>query len=157
MTLIFADKAKQVGATAYTPCPKWTSFRIDGATILYEPGVYQGDGTENRVNLCVRSEEGVERLLEYEESLTGSVCSCVKGEGETQHVKAKLLWDRIRFFDMSNARVSRPPTLRGFRCNLIFAIKGKWTSHGQTGLSVEVSDIQLLEPQEEDYKSPFIG
>ena len=155
MALIFADKAKQMGATAFTPCPKWTTFRVDNCTILFEPGVYQGEGTENRVNVCVRSKEGVARLLDFEKCLSGSICSCVKGEDELQHIKAKLIWDKIRFFDMENERVNRPPKLAGYCCNLMFNIKGKWSSHGQVGLSLEVSDIQLVEPKELDYKSPF--
>ena len=118
--------------------------------------MYQGEGTENRVNVCVKSEEAVSKVLDFEKCLSGSICSCVKGEDELQHIKAKLIWDKIRFFDMENERVNKPPKLGGCCCNLIFNIKGKWASHGQTGLSLEVSDIQLVEPKELDYKSPFM-
>ena len=158
MALTFADKAKQMGATSFTPCPKWTTFRVDNATILWEPGVYQGEGTENRVNCCVKSDEAVSKLLDSEKCIVGpaAVCSCVKGENELQHIKAKLSWDKIRFFDMENERVNKPPKLAGYCCNLIFNIKGKWASHGQVGLSLEVQDIQLVEPKELDYKSPFV-
>ena len=156
MALIFADKAKQMGATSFTPLPKWESFRIDDAIILWEPGVYQGEGSENRVNICIKSDEGVAKLLEYEKSLSGSVCSCVKGEDEFQHIKAKLVWDKIRFFDVAHERVDKPPKLTGHSCNIIFNIKGKWASHGQGGLSLEVANIQLLEPKEPDTKSPFM-
>ena len=158
MALVFAEKAKQMGSTAFNPLPKWESFRVDNCTILWEPGVYQGEGTENRVNVCIRSDEVINKILEFEKCFVGpaTVCSCVKGEGELQHVKAKLIWDRIRFFDMGNERVNKPPKLSGYLCNLIFNIKGKWASHGQVGLSLEVSDIMLLEPKELDYKSPFL-
>ena len=156
MALIFADKAKQMGATLFTPCPKWKTFRVDNCTILWEPGVYQGEGTENRVNVCIQNDEAMAKLLDFEKCLSGSICSCVKGEDEQQHIKCKLIWDKIRFFDLTNERVNKPPKLAGYRCNLVFNIKGKWASHGQTGLSLEVSDIQLVEPQELDYKSPFM-
>ena len=156
MTLTFADKAKQMGATSFTPCPKWTTFRVNDCIILWEPGVYQGEGTENRVNVCVKSEEAVSKILEFEKSLSGSICSCVKGEDEMQHIKAKLIWDKIRFFDLKNERVNKPSKLGGYCCNLMFNIKGKWASHGQVGLSLEVSDIQLVEPRELDYTSPFM-
>ena len=63
---------------------------------------------------------------------------------------------RFGFFNVENERISKPPTLAGYNCNVLFHIKGKWASHGQVGLSVEVSDIQLLEPDEADYKSPFL-
>ena len=158
MSLIFADKAKQMGATAYTPCAKWETFRVDRGMILFEPGVYQGDGSENRVNVCVSSPEAVDCLQEFEKQLEGNVCSCVKERDNLlQHVKAKLIWDRIRFFNAENEKVSKPPKLSGYICNVIFAIKGRWASHGQTGLCLEVTDIQLLEPREQEYeyKSPF--
>ena len=156
MVLVFADKAKQMGGTSFTPLPKWESFRIDDCMILWEPGVYQGEGSENRVNICIKSDEGVAKILEYEKSLSGSVCSCVKGEDEFQHIKAKLVWDKIRFFDVAHERVDKPPKLTGHSCNIIFNIKGKWASHGQGGLSLEVANIQLLEPKEPDTKSPFM-
>ena len=155
MTLIFSEKAKQMGSTAFTPLPKWESFRVNNCIVLYEPGVYQGEGTENRVNICVKSDEVISKILEFEKCLSGSICSCVKGEGELQHVKAKLIWDKVRFFDLENERVNKPPKLAGYLCNLMFNIKGKWASHGQVGLSLEVSDLQLVEPRELDYKSPF--
>ena len=157
MALIFAEKAKQMGSTSFTPLPKWESFRVDNCTILWEPGVYQGEGTENRVNVCVKSEQGVARILEFENCLgqSASVCSCVKGEDEFQHIKTKFVWDKIRFFDVAHERVDKPPKLTGHSRNLIFNIKGKWASHGQVGLSLEVANIQLLEPKEPDTKSPF--
>ena len=168
MSLVFADKAKQVGSTAYTPCPLWETFRVDEATILYEPNVYQGDGTENRVNICVSSAFLVAKMQEYEKQLDGNVCTCIKErDGDTggscneyykstSHVKAKLFWDRVKFFDCNNERVPRPPKLAGYTCNVICAIKGKWNSHGQQGLSLEVTDIQLIEPREQECKSPCL-
>ena len=163
MVLVFSDKAKQVGATLYSPCPKWESFRVDQATILYEPNVYEGNGTENRVNVCVSSADAVTRMQEYEKHLDGgNVCTCIKQRdsgacsNSTTHIKAKLCWDRVRFFDLQNERVNRPPKLAGYTCNVIFAIKGKWNSHGQQGLSVEVTDIQLIEPREQEHTSAFV-
>ena len=156
MPLIFADKAKQMGGTNFTPLPKWESFRVDNATILWEPGVFAPEGGENRVNICIKSDEGVAKIQEYEKSLSGSICSCVKGEGDFEHIKAKLVWDKVRFFDVAHERVEKPPRLTGHSCNLIFNIKGKWASRSQNGLSLEVADIQLLAPKEVDTKSPFM-
>ena len=65
MTLIFSEKAKQMGSTAFTPLPKWESFRVNNCLVLYEPGVYQGEGTENRVNICVKSDEVISKILEF--------------------------------------------------------------------------------------------
>ena len=84
------------------------------------------------------------------------MCSVIKDCGNFYYVRAKMQWDKVRFFNAENERVSKPHTLAGYNCNVMFHIKGKWASHGQVGLSVEVTDIQLLEPEETDYKSPFL-
>ena len=73
-----------------------------------------------------------------------------------QHVKCKLIWDKISFYDLTNERVNKPPRLGGYVCNCVFVVKGKWMSHGQRGLCVERSDVQLVYPREVDYKSPFL-
>ena len=156
MTLVFANTGKQMGATYFTPCPKWEAFRVDDAKILWEPGVYQGDGTELRVNVCARSDELVERVLEFESVLKGKVCSCVKGEGELQHVKSKLSWDQIKFYDHNHNMIQRPAKLGGYMCNLMYAIKGKWASNGQNGLSLELTHCQILYANEMESKCPFL-
>ena len=156
MSLTFAEKGKQMGATLFTPCPKWETFRIDDAKIMWQPGVFGGDGTENRVNVCFQSSEGESRIHEFEKYLSGKVCSCVKGEEGMQHIKAKMSWDKVRFYDTNSNVLLKPPNLMGYKCNVIFAIKGKWQASGQNGLSLEVTNIQLLEPTEQEYICPFI-
>ena len=155
MTLVFADKGKQLGATLFTPCPKWEAFRLDDAKILWQPGVFGGDGTENRVNICFQSSEGEDKIHEYEKCLFGKICSCVKGDDGLRHIKAKMSWDKVRFYDVNNNKLLKPPTLAGYRCNVMFAIKGKWQASGQNGLSLEVTNIQLLEHTEEEHECPF--
>ena len=156
MSLIFADKGKQMGATLFTPCPKWETFRIDNAKILWRPGVYGGDFTENRVNVCFQNSDGEARIHEFENCLGGKVCSCVKGEDGMQHIKAKMSWDKVRFYDTNSNILLKAPNLMGYKCNVILAIKGKWNASGQNGLSLEVTNIQLLEPTEQEYTCPFI-
>ena len=156
MSLIFADKGKQLGATLFTPCPKWETFRIDDAKIMWQPGVFGGDGSENRVNVCFQSSEGETRIQEFEKCLSGKVCSCVKGEDGMQHIKAKMAWDKVRIYNTECKLIDNPPSLQGYKCNVIFAIKGKWNASGQNGLSLEVTNIQLLEPTEQEYTCPFI-
>ena len=155
MVLVFSDVAKQVGATLYSPCPRWESFRVDQVDVLFEPNVYQGLGDENRVNVCLSSADLVKRMQEFEKQLDGNVCTCIKQRESSEYVKAKLFWDRVRFFDVNNERVNRPSRLAGYTCNIVVTIKGKWNSHAQQGLSVEVTDIQLIEPRDQECKSPF--
>ena len=151
MALVFADKSLQTGPTLFTPLLKWVNFKVTNAKILYQPGVFGGDGTEMRVNICIQSEEGEEEIRLYERSLTGNVCSCIK-EG---HIKAKMSWDKVRFFDIAGKAVDKPNRLAGYKVNLVFLIKGKWAAMGKTGLCLEVSDIQLVEEQEPQEFSPF--
>ena len=151
MSLTFAEKGKQMGATLFTPCPKWETFRIDDAKIIWQPGVFGGDGTENRVNICFQSSDGEYKVHEYEKCLSGKVCSCVKGEDGLRHIKAKMAWDKVRFYDENNNKLLKPPNLAGYTCNVMFAIKGKWQASGQNGLSLEVTNIQLLEHTEEEH------
>ena len=152
-TLTFADKAKVLGATSFFPC-KFESFRVDGCTILFEPNVYNGTGDEPRVSACIQSEELIQKVLAYEEELTGPVSSAVKGEMD--HVKVKITWDKIRFYDLQPELTDRPQRLGGWTCNIVFVIKGKWVSHGQSVLSIEASDIQLVEAKEAVHKNPFL-
>ena len=156
MKLVFADKGKQLGATLFTPCPQWESFRVDKAKIIWQPGVYNGDGTENRVNICFQSSDGEVAIHEYEKYLSGKVCSCIKGDEGLRHIKAKMAWDKVRFYDEHTNKLSKPPiSLAGYTCNVMFAIKGKWQASGQNGLSLEVTNIQLLEHMEEEHECPF--
>ena len=156
MTLVFADKGKQLGATLFTPCPKWEAFRLDNAKIIWQPGVFGGDGTENRVNICFQSSEGEDKIHEYEKCLFGKVCSCVKGDDGFRHIKAKMAWDKVRFYDANSNKLLKPPNLAGYVCNVMFAIKGKWQASGQMGLSLEVTNIQLLCAADDDLgKCPF--
>ena len=157
MTLVFANSAKQMGATLFWPCPKWETFRVDDATILWEPGVYQGTGEENRVNVCVRSEELSDTIREMElGALAGNVCSCVKIANDSKHVKAKMSWDKVVFYDSACKQVGRPPALAGFNCNLVFVIKGKWACNGQAGLSLELTHCQLIQSVVKENKCPFL-
>ena len=153
MALTFADKAKVLGATSFFPC-KWESFRVDGCKILFEPNVYNGTGEENRVNVCIQNEQLIEKVLAYEEELTGPVSSAVKGEMD--HVKCKITWDKIRFYDLQAELTDRPQRLGGWTSNIVFVIKGKWVSHGQSGLSIEATDIQLVEAKQTAHKNPFL-
>ena len=164
MTLVFAEKGKQLGATLFTPCPQWESFRLDNARIIWQPGVFGGDGTENRVNICFQTSEGEDTIFAYEKCLFGKVCSCVKGEDGMRHIKAKMSWDKVKFYMGQNSNrllkstdlIGHSPPLAGYKCNVMFAIKGKWQASGQMGLSLEVSHVQLLEPADDDHVCPFL-
>ena len=73
------------------------------------------------------------------------MCSCVKENVDSRHIKAKLDLDKLRFFNAQHEKIESPPRLIGIACNMMLAIKGKWESRGQQGLSLMVTDIQILE------------
>ena len=154
MALVFAEKSLKTGPTVFTPCPEWVSFKVENVKILYNPGVFgDSDNSANRVNICLQSIVAQTKILSYELSLSGgNICSCIKEE----HIKAKMSWDKIQFFDISGTKVQRPDSLAGYTANVMFLIKGKWSAMGQVGLCLEVSHIQLMQgPQEAEDTCPF--
>jgi hypothetical protein len=154
MSLIFASQAlKQTGEASFTPLLKWEQLRINKAFIVYEPGVFGGDGSESRVNICIKNDAAVAKILEMEEqNLSQPVSSCVKeADGDDSgYIKAKIDLDKARFFNASHEKIEKPSRLIGLCCNVMLSIKGKWESRGQQGLSLLVTDIQVL-----DSVSPF--
>ena len=57
MPLTFASQAlKQTDEASFTPLLKWEQLRINKAFIVYEPGVFGGDGSESRVNICIKND-----------------------------------------------------------------------------------------------------
>ena len=157
-TLAFADTTKTIGPCVYRPLVKHESFQVDDATVKFEPGVFQGTGEENRVNICITSLKACEKVLELEKQLSGiPVCSAVKEkESMQQYVKCKLLWNKCRFFNIYHELVNKPPVLAGHQIRCVFSVKGSWTSHGQQGLSIEITDIQLIQAKTIEHKSPFL-
>jgi hypothetical protein len=155
MSLVFSSRAlQQTGEATFTPLLKWEQLRINKAFIVYEPGVFGGDGSEARVNICIKNDAAVAKILEMEEqNLSQPVSSCVKeadGEDDSGYIKAKIDLDKARFFNASHEKIEKPSRLIGLCCNVMLSIKGKWESRGQQGLSLLVTDIQVL-----DGVSPF--
>ena len=153
MSLTFASQAlKQTDEAIFTPLLKWEQLRINKAFIVYEPGVFGGDGSESRVNICIKNDAAVAKILEIEQqNLSQPVCSCVKkADDDSGYIKAKIDVDKARFFNASHEKIEKPSRLIGLRCNVMLSIKGKWESRDQQGLSLLVTDIQVL-----DSVSPF--
>jgi hypothetical protein len=137
----WASTSRKNGNVTFTACTRENrpiTLRLAGSTILFEPSVYGGDGTELRRSICFKASDSItQQLLEFEVGLTNS---CVKDEV----VKAKISMDKVRVWDQCNHRIEAPEQWRGHECNVVFHLRGKWETKSQSGLCLEVTDIQLL-------------
>ena len=146
----FSDNSKKVGNVTFTSLKKPTQLRLDSAEIIYEPNVYGGDGSENRVNISFKVSDFLQQSLTEMEKEINATSSCLKED----IMKCKLTLDKVRFYDIGKSRMTKPEKLRGFVVNAMATVKGKWETRTSSGLSLEVTDIQLLDRVEQE-ECPF--
>jgi hypothetical protein len=149
-TIKFSDNSKKVGNVTFTSLKKPTQLRLDSAEIVYEPGVYGGDGSENRVNISFKVSDFLQQSLTEMEKEINATSSCLKED----IMKCKLTLDKVRFYDIGKSRMTKPEKLRGFVVNAMATVKGKWETRTSSGISLEVTDIQLLDRVEQE-ECPF--
>ena len=146
----FSDTSKKVGSVTFTSLTKPVQLRLDSSQIVYEPGVYKGDGSENRVNISFKVPDSTQQTVTEMEKEVNATCSCLKED----IMKCKLSLDRVRFYDIGKSRMTKPEKLRGFVVNAVATVRGKWETRTSSGLSIEVTDIQLLDRVEQE-ECPF--
>ena len=124
---------------------------LRGVRVVYEPSVYGGDGTETRKNIVLEVPvEALETIRGYEASIDASrLCSCIRDDA----LRCKINMDKVRIFDRSNYLVAPPDIWRDLAVNVVILLKGRWSTKTQTGLSLEVMDVQLT--PDTPPKSPF--
>ena len=124
---------------------------IEDCRVLFTPNVYKGDGSETRLNLCLKeSGLGASKIQIHESSLRGNVCSNVKED----YIKCKIDLNNLSLFNLTNEKIdSKDIDWVNLRCNALIHVKGKWESKTQVGLQLECTDLQIL-PNEEKV-SPF--
>jgi hypothetical protein len=142
----FSENSKKVGNVTFTSLVKPAQLRLDSSQIVFEPSVYGGDGTENRVNISCKVPDALQQEIAEMEKEIDAGCSCLKED----ILKCKMTLDRVKFYDATKARIGKPNKLRGYAMNAIATVKGKWETRTSSGLSIEVSDIQLLDKIEQD-------
>ena len=128
-------------------------LKLEGVRIAFEPGVFGGDGTERRKNICFSgvNEDILEQLRGLEAEIGGRVCSAIKGE----LLKCKFTPSATFVYDTQGAHTDAPPSWRNWTVNAIVKARGQWATHAQNGLCLDVTDIQLLKPSEEGSVCPF--
>ena len=125
----------------FEPLNPLVTLPLTGARVVYEPSVYGGDGAETRKNIVLEvSAEALDTIRGHEASIDPSrLCSCIKDDA----LKCKISMDKVRIFDHCNVPIAPPETWRDLRVNAVVLLKGRWSTKTQTGLSLEVVDVQL--------------
>ena len=117
--------------------------QVWGATVQYEPSVYGGDGSKPKKNIVLsisEEEQGLFQLLE--QTLDAKkLNSCIKDGA----VKAKTTMDEVHVYDASKNPAKHPQQWKGCCVNAVIQMKGVWSSKTQSGLSLELTDIQVLD------------
>jgi hypothetical protein len=134
----------------FTPLQPKQHIIISNATVLFEPSVYGGNGTETRVNLVLRAQSlasggaALEAVRSIEASLgLDSRYSVAKGDDT---IKCKLVLDEVRTFDAEHAAfaVPSPAQWKGALVNARLEVRGSWQSRLGSGLSIVCTDVQFL-------------
>ena len=116
---------------------------LSAADVVYEPSVYGGDGSEPRKNIVLAISPDQEAQFHAMEEAADSkkLISCIK-DGT---VKAKITMTSVNFYDAAKNSIDPPQRWKGCCVNAVVQMRGMWSSKNQSGLSLEVTDIQILE------------
>ena len=146
-------KSVKKGPITFTPATydgDPITILIEDARVLFTPNVYKGDGSETRLNLCLKSDLGTSKVEIHESSLDGDVCSAVKED----YIKCKIDLNTLSLFTQENKKIdSKDIDWINLRVNALIHIRGKWESKTQVGLQLQCTDLQILEDVEKT--SPF--
>ena len=117
--------------------------QVWGALVEYEPSVYGGDGTEPRKNITLGISEEEQGLFQLLEQVVDpkKLNSCIKDGA----VKAKMTTAEVNVYDASKNPTAHPLQWKGCRVNAVVQMRGMWSSKTQSGLSLELTDIQVLD------------
>ena len=116
---------------------------LNSSSVIYEPSVFGGDGSESRKNIVFSIHPDVAQQIQDLEATidTKKLISAIK-DGT---IKAKLNLPTVRVYDTEKNVTQQPDKWRDCVVNAVILIKGKWTSKTQSGLSMEVTDLQILD------------
>ena len=125
----------------FEPMNPPVALPLRGVRVVYEPSVYGGDGTEVRKNIVLEvAQETLGIVRGHEASIDASkLCSCIRDD----NLRCKISMDKVRIFDQTDSLVAPPVIWRDLTVNVVVLLKGWWSTKTQTGLSMEVVDVQL--------------
>ena len=144
----WSEESRKTGNVTFTSCNvggQPINLLFEDVKIPFEPSQFGGDGTETRRTICFSGapDEVRKQLADMEGSIEAS-SSCMKDE----LIRCKINMDKVRCFDENRKLIDTPKTLRGWNANAQILIRGKWKTRQASGLSLEVTDIQLIEARE---------
>ena len=163
------------------PLPALEGRRWRAAELaLAHPAAY-GDQEARRVNVCFEPDAaaadffaGLERELvdrlaaksAHEPKIFNKALarpeiearmqSCLKtSQRGSSFLKAKLNWDRVRFWDGEGQPLESPGDLAGRLAKVRVELRQVWLMSPQCGLLLEVTDLQLREAAARQAECPF--
>jgi hypothetical protein len=128
-------------AVIFEPMNPPVTMPLRGVRVVYEPSVYGGDGTEVRKNIVLEVAQDTFGIVRgHETSIDAArLCSCIRDD----NLRCKINMDKVRIYDQTDSLVAPPLIWRDQRANVVVLLKGWWNTKTQTGLSMEVVDVQL--------------
>ncbi len=139
-------------AVTFTAYPKPVQVLIRDATVVYEPSVFGGDGSETRVNVTLRCDDKTVATIRALEGIEDfSLVSAVKQMG----VRAKMDKTSVLVYDTEGNVAPAPDVWRGARVNALLVAKGTWKSRSGMGICIECASLQML--PNEPTTCPFRG
>ena len=113
-----------------------------GATIRYEPSVYNGTGTEVRRNLVLSVDQATRDQLEAIEAQLQlkDICSILKPDS----IKVKVDMEQVRLFDSEHIQINPPDKWADRTVDVCLEIKGTWRTATHSGLSVCCTDVRFI-------------
>ncbi len=107
--------------------------------------MYGGDGSEQRKNIVLTLPPGAAQPIQELEAGIGPT-RLVSSMKEVT-VRAKITMPTVRVYDSDKNLIDHPAKWRGCVVNAVIVVKGKWATRTQTGLCMEVTDLQVLDAQ----------
>ena len=154
-TAQWSDRSYKAGAVTFTACspeerPGTENFtlKLENVRIPFEPSCFQGNGSETRLTMCFSGvDEKLRQQLAAIEKDIGATTSCLKNE---DLLRCKIKMDKVDCCDADCMRIELPKALRGCTVNASLWLRGKWSQGDGVacGLSLEVTQLQILEAQE---------
>ena len=132
------------------------------AHVPWKPSVYQGDGTENRVNIQFKVSDAQREALEtIEESIRDQLGihasawnSSVKPDAEGGTLKCKLNLQGPKACQVSGASTTMPSNWPQ-RCNAFISLSTVYQQARAAGLLFEVNALDIGPPEAEPASNPF--
>ena len=134
-------KTSNVRLTACSVEGKPFNLLLEDVKIPWEPPVYGRNGSETRKSICLSgaTEEVKKQLLAMEDRISAT-SSCIRDD----LIPCKINLDKTR----ACSAVAVPKQMRGYNANVQIHVRGKWQTRQGTGLSLEVTSMQLSEARE---------